>query len=500
MRARLLSGAGVVLLAGPVALAFFSGGYFDGPRAWAGLVAWLLVVVAVLCVPRPLPRTPAVAIAVGGLLLLACWTLLSATWAPIAGGAYHRGQVAMLYAGGLLAAVLLLRTRALARAVEPAVGAGALLVIGYGLSERLLPGLLHFQRSISAEGRLEQPLTYWNAMGELAAIGLVVCLRMAGDATRPRAARLLATAAGAPLGMGLYISFSRGALFACLAGIVTLVVVAPTAEQWRGGAIGLAGAVAAAAVSSPFGAVTSLTGSTAGRERDGAITLALLVLCIVVVTGVQWVLIRSETPRAITLPRGASLAAVAVICVGLALAIAVGAKEHSKQPLSGGATRLATLQSNRYSYWNVALRAFSDEPLRGVGAGGWSVYWLRYRPVGEFAQDAHSLPLQTLAELGLVGMALLLSVIGGAAVAARQALRRAPALAAGPIAGAIAYLAHSPLDWDWEMPAVTLTALLLAGLLLALGDGEPEPEPYRASATRGASREKIQTASAQTPT
>ena len=49
MRARLLSGAGVVLLAGPVALAFFSGGYFDGPRAWAGLVAWLLVVLAVLC-------------------------------------------------------------------------------------------------------------------------------------------------------------------------------------------------------------------------------------------------------------------------------------------------------------------------------------------------------------------------------------------------------------------------------------------------------------------
>lgn len=470
MRARLLSGAGVVLLAGPVALAFFSGGYFAGPRAWAGLVAWLLVVLAVVVVPRPLSRTAAVRIAVGGLLLLACWTLLSATWAPVAGDAYHRGQLAMLYAGGLLAAVLLLRTRAVARAVEPAVGAGALLVIGYGISERLLPGLLHFQRSISAQGRLEQPLTYWNAMGEMAAIGLVVCLRMAGDATRPRPVRLLATAAAAPLGMGLYISFSRGALFACLAGIATLVAVAPTREQWRSGGMALAGAVAAAAVSAPFGAVTSLTGSTGGRERDGAITLGLLALSTGVFTVVQWLIIRAETPRAIALPRGAALAAVAVISVGLALAIAVGAKEHSTQPLSGGATRLVSLQSNRYSYWNVALRAFSDQPLRGVGAGGWSVYWLRYRPVGEFAQDAHSLPLQTLAELGLVGLALLLSVVGGVAVAARQALRRAPALAAGPIAGAVTYLAHSPLDWDWEMPAVTLAALLLAGLLLALAE------------------------------
>jgi hypothetical protein len=470
MRRGALTGARVVLLAGPTLLAFFSGGYFDEPRAWAGLIAWILVVVALIAVPSPLPRARGARLALAALGLLAAWTLISMIWAPLAGGAYHAGQIVALYAGALLAASMLLRERGAQRAVEPALAAGALIVIGYGISERLLPGVLHFQRSISADGRLEQPLTYWNAMGELAAIGLVVCLRMAGDATRSRAIRLLATAAAAPLGMGLYISFSRGALFACLAGTLTLVVVAPTRERWRSGGIALASAVAAAVVSSPFGAVTSLTGSAAGREREGVITLALLALTIVVVTGVQWLIIRAETPQAIGLPRRAPLVAVAVICVGLALAIAVGAKEHSKQPLSRGATRLATLQSNRYSYWSVALRAFSDQPLRGVGAGGWSVYWLRYRPVGEFAQDAHSLPLQTLAELGLVGLALLLSVIGGVAVAARQALRRAPALAAGPIAGAVTYLAHSPLDWDWEMPAVTLTALLLAGLLLALAE------------------------------
>ena len=41
-------------------------------------------------------------------------------------------------------------------------------------------------------------------------------------------------------------------------------------------------------------------------------------------------------------------------------------------------------------------------------------------------------------------------------------------LAAGPIAGLVAYLAHAPLDWDWEMPAVTLVAIILAGMLLAL--------------------------------
>ncbi len=180
----MLSGVRAVLLCGPTVLAFFTGGYFDPPRSWAGLLAWLLVALAVLTVPRPLlPGRPA-RLAVFGLAALAGWTLASATWAPIAGTAYHAGQIAVLYLGIVLAAALALRGDRVQRAVEPALAAGALIVIGYGLSERLLPGLLQFQHSISAEGRLEQPLTYWNAMGELAAIGLVLCARLTGDSSR----------------------------------------------------------------------------------------------------------------------------------------------------------------------------------------------------------------------------------------------------------------------------------------------------------------------------
>ncbi len=119
---------------------------------------------------------------------------------------------------------------------------------------------------------------------------------------------------------------------------------------------------------------------------------------------------------------------MAVICAGLALAIVVGAKERSSRPLSAGATRYVTLQSNRYAYWRVAMRAFGDEPIRGVGAGGWAVYWLRYRTINEFAQDAHSLPLQTLAELGIIGVVFLLMFVGGVGLAARDALKPTPAL------------------------------------------------------------------------
>jgi hypothetical protein len=475
VRRVVLNVASVVLLAGPTVLAFFAGGYFEQPSLWAGLLACVLLAVAAVSVRAGLHRTRAVMLAIGGLAGLAAWTLLSTAWAPIKGDAYQAGQQAVLYAAVLVAAALLFTRRPAARAVEPALAAGTLVVIGYGLSERLLPGLLHFARSISAEGRLEQPLTYWNAMGELAAIGFVLCARISGDAGRPRIERSLAAAATPALALGLYLSFSRGALFACAAGLVTLIVAAPRREQLGAIVAAVVAGVIASVAASRFRGVTALAGSLSSRERDGLIML-LVLLALAVVAGVaRWVRCRTEEPAALRLPAHAPWIALVVLVAGLALAIVVGNQESSRQSqsLSSGASRLVTLRSNRYAYWRVALRAFGDEPLRGVGAGGWSVYWLRDRTVFEAAQDAHSLPLQTAAELGVVGLALLAAFLAGVALCAGRALRAAPALAAGPVAGVVVYIAHAPLDWDWEMPALTLVAVVLAGALVALAGSAP---------------------------
>ena len=264
----------VMLLAGATVLAFFTGGYFAAAQAWAGAVAWLLVIVSVLLIPRPVPRTRAGRVAIGGLALLAGWTLISTAWAPIAGSAYHAGQLVALYLGVLIAAAALLQEPRVQRAVEPALAVGTVIVIGYGISERLLPGLLHFSRSITAEGRLEQPLTYWNAMGELAALGVVLSARVAGDQSRPAPMRLAAAAATAPLGMGLYLTFSRGALFACAAGIVALVVAAPKRAQFQSIGLGVAAGALASVGAAPFRGVTALAGPLGTRERQGAITLS----------------------------------------------------------------------------------------------------------------------------------------------------------------------------------------------------------------------------------
>ena len=101
--------------------------------------------------------------------------------------------------------------------------------------------------------------------------------------------------------------------------------------------------------------------------------------------------------------------------------------------------------------------------------------WLHDRTVPEVVRDAHSLWFETAAELGIVGLALLLALFGGVAWSAAVARRRVPAAVAGPAAALAVWAAHSALDWDWEMPGgPTLTALVLAGLLIVLAD-EPVP-------------------------
>jgi hypothetical protein len=461
---------GALVLVGPTVLAFQTGGYYEGTRVWAGALAWASVIVAV-ALGAPLPRGRRSGLALGGLAVFAAFSLASITWAAVAGDAVDASQIAVLYLGALLAAALVLGEPLARRLTEPTLALGAAVVIGYGLAGRLLPGVLHYSRSVTAQGRLEQPLTYWNAMGELAALGLVLCARLAGDRSRPRVVRVLSGAAGAPLGLGLYASFSRGALFACLAGLVALIALAPRRGQLAGAAVTVLAGVAAAAVISPLHGVTGLQGSLTRREHDGLIALLVLVVVALMAAGAQLWAVARVNDAPLPVPRHRGLIATAIIAAGLVVAIVVGAHETAggAQGLSGGATRLVSLRSDRYAYWDVALRAFADEPLRGIGAGNWQVYWLRRRTIQDFAIDAHSLALQTLAELGIVGALALAAFVGGAFAVARRALR-VGAEAVGPSAALVTYLAHAPLDWDWEMPAVTLVAIALAGLLMTLGD------------------------------
>jgi O-antigen ligase len=470
MRRAVPAAAAACLLIAPTALAFWSGGYYSEPRLVAAIAVWAFVLALAAVGPAPLPRTRAGALAVGGLALLAAWTALSVLWAPQGGPAIQSAERLVLYTGALLLAIGALRAPAALRAVEPALAAGATVVIGYGLSGRLLPGLIDLDRSRSAGGRLEQPITYWNGEGALAAIGLVLCARIAGDPTRPRAMRALAAAAVAPLGAGVYLSYSRGAIAVAVLGLVTLVAAAGTRQQLRAAVLALVTGAAAAGAAAAFPGVASLAGGH--QDRDGAIVLVLLTA---IAAAAGFATARLAAPREDVLRWARRLGAVtAALVVAVAIGLVVGglAERPSAAELARGAQpqRLTTVRSNRYEYWRVGLQAFGDHPLNGLGAAGFRVYWLQHRSILEPVRDVHSLVLEQAAELGIVGLLAFAGMLAGAVMAARRALRRHPAAAAGACAGALVYLLHASIDWDWQLPAVTLPAIVLTGALVVLAE------------------------------
>jgi O-Antigen ligase len=129
-------------------------------------------------------------------------------------------------------------------------------------------------------------------------------------------------------------------------------------------------------------------------------------------------------------------------------------------------SRLFSLSGNgRNEQFHTVWQQAKERPALGGGAGSYAEYWFQHRRVPQTVHDAHSLYLETLAEIGVPGL-LLLGLVFGAPLAALRRARSSP-LAAVACAALVAYLVHAAIDWDWEMPAVTLAALFCGLALLA---------------------------------
>jgi hypothetical protein len=113
----------------------------------------------------------------------------------------------------------------------------------------------------------------------------------------------------------------------------------------------------------------------------------------------------------------------------------------------------------------------------GGGAGSYAGFWMQHRRVTDTVHDAHNLYLETLAELGPVGLLLLALALGTPLAAIRRA--RAAPLATTICAAYSAFLLHAVADWDWELPAVTLAALFCGIGLMATGRPDREPTALR---------------------
>jgi O-antigen ligase len=238
--------------------------------------------------------------------------------------------------------------------------------------------------------------------------------------------------------------------------------------------------VAGGLLAARSGELTDAPSSLDAAAHEGhRLALALLLLaCVAMLAPLVVDGVAPKLPRLPHLPPRAvaALAAAAIVCGALA-AVTVGGKAYDafRTPTPFGQTGLRShlfslSGHDRTTYWRVALNDYRDHPALGSGAGTYDLYWTRDRPFGAGARDAHSLYVETLAELGPLGLALLLAALAAPFTAVRFARDRplVPALA-----GAYAvYLIHAAADWDWEIPTLTLTALV-CGALLAVSDPRP---------------------------
>ena len=480
-RARLGAAAPVVLLASLLILvALQSGGYY--PESW-GLptvaCGWIVAVVALLGTHERLRRLELIQLA--GLSLLGVLALGSAAWAAGGlGSALPQTQLLTLYVAMMAATLMLFRRAApLVATVWASLTAVSLLALGTRLFPRAQGA------DASGDNRLYQPLGYWNSLGLWAAMGLALGLVLAGR-SRSLALRAAAAASCVPCAATLYFTFSRGAWVALAVGLLVAFVVDP-------GRLGLAAwailvlpwpAVGILLASRSHGLTTATPALEQARQDGSSLAVALVVLSVGAAVTVSALGLFERRWHVSPNARRAFAALLVAICAVAAAGtivkfgppwtlVARSAHRFAAPPPRHvhdlNARLFDASGSFRLDLWRVALDDAGRHPLLGSGAGSYTAQWFRDRPSPVDATNAHQLYLETLAELGPLGLGLLLTALGAPLVAGWRA-RRHP-LMAGVLAAYVAFLVHAAADWDWQLAAVGLAGLACGATLLVMARG-----------------------------
>ncbi|HEX8855517.1 MAG TPA: O-antigen ligase family protein [Thermoleophilaceae bacterium] len=381
-------------------------------------------------------------------------------------------------------------------------------VIVYALASRVFPG------SIAPDelyARIGQPFGYWNAVGVTAAIavppGLWLGARRAGYAP----ANALAYPLLGLMFVALFLSYSRGALAATIVALGLWFLFVPLRLRSLGvlivSALGATPVIVWALSKDAF--TKDLVPLATKESVAGTFGLLLLVMVAVLLAiglAASFGLgVRAPSPR---FRRRIGLAAAVVACaiplVGLT-SVAFSQKGFTgtisdkwsqatseSAKTSGGPGRLTQTSSSRGRYWRQAGHIFADHPLGGTGAGTFGTARLRYRNDVLVARHAHGFFAQTMADLGVGGLAVVVAFAIAWLWAAARTLgiriswrpwrRNANAPPREPLRwdaervglaaitlAALAFGLHSAIDWTWFVPGPAVMAILAAGFVAGRG-------------------------------
>jgi tetratricopeptide (TPR) repeat protein len=428
---------------------------------------------------------------------VAAFTALSVDWSVQPSLSWTEASLTFSYAAAFAGAIALARLASGRwRSVISGILLATIVVSAYAVGTKVFPA------GGPSFARLNTPFDYWNVVGLMAALGVPPALWVGSRRDGRGAQVAVASPAICLLLFTVILAYSRGALLALIVGLVFWFVVTPLRLRSASVlSIGAAGAAVVAAWTLAQPALTTDNASLAARNPAGHelgwLLLAVMALCAAGCVVARFTLLRNPPSKRARHRAGATL----LVCVALVPVVVVAGLAASSRGLFGtishdvstltntnvsvsnSANRLTALGSQRALYWSDAIKAFNTSRWVGTGADGFETTFLRYdKAPNTTVAQAHSYIFQTLADLGLVGLAISLVLAAAWFLAANATLGpfgRREGIADADTAERIGLLTmttcvviftvHSTVDWTWFVPGVTLIALLCAGWVAGRG-------------------------------
>jgi hypothetical protein len=467
-------------------VAVAGGGYDVTTRHIAALAVWLVVVGLLVfgagtaaTLGRPIYWSAGL---LGGFALLSA---ISSLWSGSVELSVIEADRVLAYLGVYLAAFLIaqtdLRRQRFAEGLAISFVAIALLALG----SRLLPHVLDVG-SLGEGARLRYPLEYWNADGTMFGIAVTTLLWMSRRSAWA-ALRWLSVAAIPAVLLALYFTYSRGGVVA-LAISAGILIALSRDRLWMSATLAI-GAVGALPAVLAVQARDSLADNVANQAAvDQGVTVLLILLAgIAAATALFAGLLRLErregalTGRAVVLSRHPkvlrTIAAIgAVIAIGVAIAVGGRAWDQftssDVQLPNQPQARFSSLKgTGRSDFWRVAIDTFGENPAIGTGAGTYQFDWEKKRSIDLPLHNAHSLYLETFAELGAIGGILIIALVGGVLwwgfLAWRDARDDQRELHAIAFAALVAMAVALGIDWFWEILGMGSVFFLFAAVAIA---------------------------------
>lgn len=473
-------------------------------RHIAGLAVWLVVVGLLVLgaaskatLGRPLYWSAGL---IGGLALLSA---LSSLWSGSVELSVIEADRVLVYLGFFLAAFLIAQTEERRQRFAEGLAIAVTLVALLGLGSRLLPHVLEVGNSLGTGPRLRYPLGYWNANGAICGMAIAMLLWMSRHAGW-RALRWISVGVMPAVLLTLYFTYSRGGLLSLVIGVACLLVLSKD-RLWLLGTFSVA----------VIGVVPAILAVQARRDLadnlmsqaavDQGVTVLLILLAGTALTLLAFAALRRVeardgrlTGRALEASRSpAVLRGIAVAVVVAAIGIGAVAGGHAWRQFSSPDVyfpdnpeqHFGDLSgAGRYDFWRVAIDATEEKPLLGHGAGVYQFSWEKLRSIDMAIHDAHSLYLESFAELGIVGGLLVLALVGMLLWTGFSAWRASAGHASRErnavlLAVALAFAVGAGFDWFWELAGLGAVFFLCAGVLVSVRCTQLASGPGRGVAT-----------------